>query len=158
MGHIVSEYSDARLLIVGEFWEDTRKYCRQIDKLSLNGHISIVDRYVPNEDVEMYFAAADIVVLPYTSGTGSGVVQIAYGCNKPVIATRVGCLPEVVEDGKTGLLVEPKNSAQIADAVISFYKHNMGHRMASNIWRSRHRFSWNNMVSSIEEVVQEIRA
>ena len=72
--------------------------------------------------MEQYFAAADLVVLPYISATQSGIAQIAYGFEKPVIVTDVGGLPDVVEDGKTGYVVESQNEAAIADAVMKFYE------------------------------------
>jgi glycosyltransferase involved in cell wall biosynthesis len=152
---IIEQMPDLYVIIAGEFWESKETYLQRLGESEIENNVKIIDEYVPNEEVATYFSSTDVVVLPYVSGTGSGIAQIAFGFNKPVIATRVGCLPEVVEDGKTVLLVEPKNPAEITDAVISFYKHDMGHRMASNIRRSRRRFSWSNMVSSIEEVVQE---
>ena len=157
MPGIISEIPDVYLLIVGEFWESREVYLKRINELMIDDHVKVIDEYVPNEDVAVYFSAADIVVLPYLSATGSGIVQIAFGCGKPVIATTVGSLPSVIIDRKTGYLVHPRDSEEIADAVISFYKRNMGHWMASNILRSRRRFSWDNMVNSIERAVQEIR-
>jgi glycosyltransferase involved in cell wall biosynthesis len=84
-----------------------KRFARQIQELQIEHAVRVVDRYVPNEEVGLYFSAADLVVLPYVSGTGSGIVQIAYGLEKPVLATRVGSLPEVVDDGRTGYLVNP---------------------------------------------------
>ena len=112
--------------------------------------IRIINDYIPNEEVGFYFSAADVVVLPYVSGTGSGIVQIAFGFDKPVIATRVGCLPEVVSDKKTGYLVEPKSGKAIADAVISFYKEGKETEFVANIVREREKFSWATMVDTIE--------
>jgi glycosyltransferase involved in cell wall biosynthesis len=89
------------------------------------------------------------------SGTGSGIVQIAFGFNKPVIATKVGCLPDVVADGKTGYLVGPKDSVGIADAVLSFYKYKMEKKMVRNIIRNRGKFSWSRMTATIEAIAEE---
>jgi glycosyltransferase involved in cell wall biosynthesis len=94
---------DCVLLIVGEFYEPKVAYMALIEELGLEDHIVIRDEYVKNEMVSLYFASADVVVLPYVSATQSGIAQIAFGLNKPVITTNVGGLPEAVEDGKTAL-------------------------------------------------------
>jgi glycosyltransferase involved in cell wall biosynthesis len=62
------------------------------------------------------------VILPYIEASQSGVVQLAYSFKKPVICTRVGALDEVVKNGKTGILIEPKNSKQLANAIIKLIK------------------------------------
>lgn len=103
------------------------------------------DSYTPDREVEKYFAAADLVVLPYISATQSGIVQIAYGFTKPVVVTDVGGLPDVVEDGSTGYIVEPGNSEAIAAAVIRFFKENQAERMRENIVKEAYRFSWERM-------------
>lgn len=110
------------LLIAGEFYEDGRKYLQQIDSLSLGVHVQIVDQYIPNEQVNLYFAAADVVVLPYISATQSAIVSLAYSYHKPVIATQVGGIPELVKEGKTGFLVRPDQPRELAEAIIKFYE------------------------------------
>lgn len=150
MPHIIKQLPDVCLIIAGEFWEDVDEFRRQIKTLRLDDNVKIVNRYIPNEEVGTYFSAADIVVLPYISGTGSGIVQIAYGFHKPVIATKVGCLPEVVDHDKTGFLVEPMDSLAIAEAVISYYKKRKEGTFVSNIIKEREKFSWDRMVETIE--------
>ena len=100
--------------------------------------------------MEQYFAAADLVVLPYVSATQSGIVQIAYGFMKPVVVTNVGGLPDVVEDGRTGYVVEPEKPAAIARAVCRFYDEDRERNMTANIEKEAQRFSWEKM----EEVVE----
>jgi glycosyltransferase involved in cell wall biosynthesis len=138
------------LLIVGEFWEGEEKYRKQIKRLELEENVRIINKYVPNEEVGLYFSASDLVVLPYVSATGSGIVQAAFGCNKPVVTTKVGCLPEVVKDNRTGYLVPPRDPRAIADAVISFYSEEKEEEFARNIQRQSHTFSWERMVEAIE--------
>jgi glycosyltransferase involved in cell wall biosynthesis len=147
---IINKHLDINLLIVGEFWEGVDEYRRQIEGLGVEKTIIILNRYVPNEEVELYFAASDVVVLPYISATGSGIVQAAFGCNKPVITTTVGCLSDVVDHGKTGYLVPPKSPQAIADAVLSFYKNGRHDEFVNSIVKDKKKFSWDRMVETIE--------
>jgi len=150
---MVLEKVDVHLLVVGEFWEDKRKYLEQIKNLKIGENITIVDRYIPNEEVGLYFSAADTVVLPYISATQSGIAQIAFGLNKPVITTNVGGIPEVVENGKTGFIVPPQNSKALADAIINFYENKKEEEFVNNIIKEREKFSWDRMVEVIESFV-----
>lgn len=139
------------LLVVGEFWKDKDEYIRLIKDLKIENNIILVDEYVPNEEVGLYFSAADLVVQPYTSATGSGVIQTAFGFNKPVIATRVGCLREVIDHKKTGYLVPPRDSEAIANAVVSFYEEGKAEEfVVDNIIKEKEKFSWDRMVETIE--------
>jgi glycosyltransferase involved in cell wall biosynthesis len=108
----------ATLLIVGEFWEDKKSYLDQIQKLGLQKNIQLVDRYVPDNEVQEYFSTADVVVAPYVRATQSAAISTAYAFDKPVIATNVGGLPEMVLHGKTGYLVRPGDSDALAKAII----------------------------------------
>lgn len=143
---------DVTLLIVGEFWNDKKEYLDLIKKLDLENYIVIIDEYVPNEEVGLYFNAADLVVQPYTSATGSGIIQVAFGFYKPVVATLVGSLAEVVKDGKTGYLVSPESSSEIAKAIITFFQENRAEEFAENIKNDSYRFSWDHLIDVIEEL------
>lgn len=150
MPRIIAQMPNLCLLVAGEFWEKEENYLRQIKQLHVEDAVKVINEYIPNEEVGLYFSAADIVVLPYVSGTGSGIVQIAFGFNKPVIATRVGCLPAVVSDKETGYLIEPKNSRAIVDAVISFYNEGEQDVLVDNVARNKEKFSWDRMVEVID--------
>lgn len=115
-------FPDVCLLVVGEFWEDKRIYEKQIEVLELERNIQVVDRYVKNEDVPMYFMAADLVTLPYTTATQSGVLQLALGFGLPVIASRVDGLSEAVIEGEDVILVEPKNTIALSNAIITYLR------------------------------------
>ncbi len=140
------------LLVVGEFWEGRREAARTIARLGLEDAVRCVDRYVPNEEVGLYFSAADLVVLPYVAGTASGVVQLAYGLDTPVVATRVGALAEVVEDGVTGYLVPPGQPAALADAVVRALDEGRAAEFADNIRRRKQRFSWERLADLVEAI------
>ncbi|HEX9637839.1 MAG TPA: glycosyltransferase [Acidobacteriota bacterium] len=146
------------LLLVGEFYVDRAQYQVQLDRLAQRGQLTLVDRYVPNDEVALYFSAADLVTLPYVSATQSGIVQIAYGFEKPVLATAVGGLPEVVIDGETGYLVPPADAAAIAAAVRRHFETGEPERMRRRIVEESRRFSWEAMVRTIERVAQDLRA
>ena len=139
---LILKHRKITLLVVGEFWEGKEAVVELIQTLKIEHAVRLVDRYVPNEEVGLYFSAADLVVLPYVSGTGSGIVQIAYGLEKPVVATRVGSLPEVVEDGRTGYLVNPGDPKALADAVLRFFLEEKKNEFVENIRRAKDRFSW----------------
>jgi glycosyltransferase involved in cell wall biosynthesis len=139
------------LLIVGEFWKDKNEYLHLINTLEIKDRVIIIDDYVPNEEIGFYFSAADIVVQPYVSATGSGIIQIAFGFNKPVIATKVGCLPEVIVDGKTGYLVLPENSRELAQAILKFFQKDNSAKFSDNVRKENYKFSWDRMVDVIEE-------
>jgi glycosyltransferase involved in cell wall biosynthesis len=138
------------LLIVGEFYEDRKECLGLIRSLDLSASVRLVDRYVPNEEVALYFSAADLVVLPYTSATQSGVVTIAYSFDRPVVTTRVGGLPEVVIDGKTGFLVEPADPAALADTVVRYYREGREKEFIEGIRKERERLSWDRYIEAIE--------
>jgi glycosyltransferase involved in cell wall biosynthesis len=140
------------LLVVGEFWGGREAFDKRISELRIEDAVRVVDKYVPNEEVELYFSAADLVVLPYISGTGSGVIQAAYGFEKPVVATRVGSLPEVVEDGKTGYLVNPRDPQALAEAVARFFAEKKEAEFVKNIRRTKEKFTWGQIVTLIEEL------
>jgi glycosyltransferase involved in cell wall biosynthesis len=99
-----------------------RPFVKELKNLGLEDAVRVVDQYIPNEEVGLYFSAGDLIVLPYVSGMGSGVLQIAYGFEKPVIATHVGSLPEVVDEGRTGYLINPGEPRALAEAVIRFFE------------------------------------
>jgi glycosyltransferase involved in cell wall biosynthesis len=144
------------LLIAGEVWGDTMEYSRLIEQLGLRDCVTFIPHYVPNDKVENFFAAADLVVIPYLSATQSGILQLAFGFEKPVVATRVGGLPEVIIAGKTGFLIPPCDSAAIARAVIDYYRDDREAEMVENIRQEASRFSWDEMAATIESVMQQL--
>ncbi len=117
---------------------------RAVVALGLADAVTVDSRYVPNEEVRPLMDLARAVVLPYRSATQSGVLHVAYACGRPVIATRVGALPEVIEEGGTGRVVAPQDPRGLADAIVGLLDDpaaaaRMGERAAE---LSRTRFSW----------------
>jgi glycosyltransferase involved in cell wall biosynthesis len=121
-GAIEQEVSDAFLLIVGDVYrgepEAYRYYSSLLEGLQGRRNVRTVIEYVPVADIPTYFAASDLVALPYTQTTQSGVLLAAYGAGRPVVVSETGGLPEVVEEGKTGLVVPPLDNEALARAII----------------------------------------
>jgi len=152
----VSARLNATLVIVGEFYEPSRPYVEHIERLELGQAVRLVDRYVSDEDVGLYFSAADVVILPYVSATQSGVVQIAFAFDTPVISTAVGGIPEVVKDGVNGLLVPPSDPEALAAAIVRFFEEGLGEKFAKNIRAGSETFSWKPLVETLERFGSEV--
>lgn len=152
MPSILERLSDIKLLIVGDFGADKDVYFSLMQECGVTDAIEVHDGYIPDGEVEKYFAACDLVVCPYESATQSAIVQIAYGFEKPVIATNVGGLPEVVEDYRTGYIVESKNSSMLADRICEFFEKDMEKGFHEHILETAYKFSWDKM----SEVVKEL--
>lgn len=141
------------LLIAGEFWDGEADYRRQISRLQLDAHVTIDNRYIPDEELSAYLQAASVVVLPYRSATQSAVLQLAFGHGRPVITTDVGGLAEAVEDGRTGLVVPPEDVEALAGAILHYVEADLQPAFEENIALARGRFAWGRLV---EALVQEL--
>ena len=106
------------------------------------------------EEVKYYFCAADLVVQPYKTATQSGISQIAYHFERPMLVTNVGGLPEIVPNGVVGYVVEP-NATAIADAILDFYDNKKEAFFSENVAIEKKRFSWKNMVDGILKLVEK---
>ena len=130
------------LLIVGEFWKDREKYFSIIDELGISPDVVVEDRYVSNEEMSVFFTASDLVVQPYRSASGSGICQIAYGLDRPVVATNVGCLPEIIVDNVNGRLVEPNDSRALAMAISDSLERKTLGDLTTQACKTKEKFSW----------------
>ncbi|HZI89417.1 MAG TPA: glycosyltransferase [Candidatus Polarisedimenticolia bacterium] len=144
-----------RLVVVGEFYDPPERYRPLLEDPRLRDRVRVVNRYVPNEEVARYFAAADVAALPYRHATGSGIAQVAFGAGVPVIATRTGGLEEVVEEGVSGLLVPPRDPEALARAVERFFDEGLGEKLRAGVALSRRRFGWEALVTAIESLAGE---
>jgi glycosyltransferase involved in cell wall biosynthesis len=139
------------LYVVGEFYDDKEKYMKLIAEYGLQNHVVVNSDYVANDKVGLYFSAADVAMLPYISATQSGIAQIAYNFNKPVIATNVGGLGEVVRNNVTGFVVEPNNADAIANAVRRYFNEHREQEFTANVELEKKKYSWEAMTNAIEE-------
>lgn len=151
MPHILKR-RPVTLVVAGEFYEERAPYEARIKELGLESRVRLVDRYIANEDVAAFFTASDLVVQPYVHATQSGISQIAFGFDKPVVATNVGGLPEVIRHGETGFLVPPGDANAIAEAVLTFFEDGHQERMARAIRSDQERFSWTSLASAVLSV------
>lgn len=144
---------DVKLLVAGDFYDDKERYLRRIEAIGVGPAVGMYDQYIPDRDVELYFKAADLIVLPYVSASQSGIAQIALEFGKPLVVTSVGGLPEVVEDCRTGFVVPPKNPEALANAIVRFFLEEKGEKFSSAIMGAQERFSWRRFVTCIEELI-----
>lgn len=138
---------DVELLVVGEIWGDAALYRERVLALGLTERVRFVDRYVSNEEAALYFAAADLAVLPYRDATGSAVLQLAFGLGVPVVATRTGGMSEAVEDGVTGLLVTPGDVAGLSRSIVRYFREDCSAAFRAAIERSQQRFGWDRLIA-----------
>ncbi len=149
---LLKDRLDLTLLVVGEFYDDERPYREHITRLGLENRIVLRSDYVPNDEVKYYFSAADAVVLPYLSATQSGIAQIAYHFDLPVIATDVGGLSEVVHHGETGVLVPPNNPRALAEGIFTYCTSTDRDRLRRNVREEKTNYSWAHLASAIERL------
>ncbi|MBE0567459.1 MAG: glycosyltransferase [Krumholzibacteria bacterium] len=155
-GALRREFGDGlRVLIVGDVYGQKQPYLDRIAASGAADIIDLVDGFVPDAVVEDYFLAADLAVLPYVSATQSGIVQIAYNYDLPVVTTAVGGLPEVVIDGETGFVVPPADPDALADAVIRFFREDRAAAFAAGVARQQHKYSWDRMAEAVERLAAE---
>jgi glycosyltransferase involved in cell wall biosynthesis len=144
-----------KLLVAGEYYTNSQKYDQIIKDNQLEDFVVLHTNFIDDKMVASYFCAADLVVQPYKSATQSGVTQIAYHFEKPILVTNVGGLSEIVPDGKVGYSVEP-NPEAIVIALLDFLKHEHYEDFKKNIKLEKIRFSWGKMVETIEKLDDEI--
>ena len=117
----------------------------------LQDKVIIVNQFVPDEQVKDYFNACDIVVQPYKSATQSGVTQVAYHFEKPMLVTNVGGLEEIVPNGIVGYAVNP-NPLSIADALNDFFSNHRMPEFEVHIVEEKKKYSWTRMIETIMSV------
>ncbi len=150
---LLNNKEEYQLVVAGEFYSDEKKYIDLISELGIEKYVKLFSDFIPTSDVKYYFSAADFVALPYKSATQSGIVQIANNFLKPVVATDVGGLGEIIKDGYNGYVVEPNSPQAFADAIEKFYSEADQLKMRENIKSELNKFSWSKFVEEIEELV-----
>ena len=144
-----------KLIVAGEFYTDSKPYADMIQQLGIRDRLILKTDFIPDNEVRNYFCAADMVVQPYKHATQSGVTQICYHFDRPMLVTNVGGLPEIVPHGKVGYVVEP-NPTAIADALVDFYANHREFKMRDNIKTEKKKYAWSEMLKKISEVAAQI--
>ncbi len=116
-GGLVRSVPAARLVVAGRPNEPFEPYRATLAAQGLNDRVHLDLRYLPSADLAAYLCAADVVALPYRDATSSGLLTAAWRFGRPVVATDVGDLAELVADGESGLLVPPSNPPALAEAL-----------------------------------------
>jgi glycosyltransferase involved in cell wall biosynthesis len=142
-----------RLLVAGEFYQDGTPYLEQIKRLGLQDSIVMRTEFITDSEVRYYCCAADLIVQPYKHATQSGVTPLAYHFEKPMVVTNVGGLPDMVPDGKAGLVAEP-NAASIADHIIEFYIKGEDHFLPA-LREEKKKYSWNKFCEEILDLAHD---
>jgi glycosyltransferase involved in cell wall biosynthesis len=156
MGDARIKDAQIKLVIAGEFYTDSKPYHEIIRKHNLQNSVILATDFIPDNDVSKYFCASDIVVQPYKDATQSGVTQIAYHFNKPMITTNVGGLSEIVPDGKVGYVINPE-IYELADAIVTYYEEDKEKEFISHVVIEKTKYSWDKMIETIDELLKEIK-
>ena len=145
-----------KLIIAGEFYTDKTEYLDLIKELNLEDDVILHTSYISNKEVQHYFNGADIIAQPYKSATQSGVTQIGYHFNKPMLVTNVGGLAESIQHMQVGYVTEPQVD-DISKALIDFFENNRLEEFTENILKEKERFSWDKMTNSINLLASQIK-
>ena len=149
---VIDSINNINLLVAGECYGDMSMYSNKVEEYNLNAHVHFHTDYIPSEQVKLYFCAADLVVQPYISATQSGVAQIAYHFERPMIVTDVGGLSETVPDEIAGLVIPPDDAASLAMAIIRFFKEGMFANLAEGVKNQKKKYSWTRLSEAIEDL------
>ena len=144
-----------KLIVAGEFYESEKPYFDLIHQLEVGDKITFHSHFISDDEVKYYFSAASLVVQPYRSATQSGVTQVAYHFNKPMIVTNVGGLAEIVPDGVCGYVVEP-DPADIAGAICDFFSGDEN-RFAAGIEEKKKEYSWDRLTEALRSLLREVQ-
>lgn len=144
-----------KLIVAGEFYGDPKPYHDQIERLGIASRVILCTDFIPDSKVNNYFCASDIVAQPYKTATQSGVTQIAFHFEKPMLVTNVGGLPEIVPDGKIGYVVEPQPQA-IADALVRYYEEHREADFTEGVREEKKKYAWSTMTDAIAQLMQPL--
>lgn len=158
---LIDAFKDARLqdlnvklLVAGEFYGDSAPYLKQIADNNLEDKIVLRTDFIPDSEVNRCFSASDIVAQPYKTATQSGVTQIAFHFEKPMLVTNVGGLSEIVPDGEIGYVVEP-DSQQIANALVNFFSQQKENAFIANMAEEKKKYAWSMMTQALNKLTEK---
>ena len=144
-----------KVIVAGEYYDDAAYYEDLISKFDIADSVISKPEFISNEEVKYYFCGTDMVVQPYRSATQSGISQMAYHFESPMLVTNVGGLPEIVPDGKVGYVTEVRPKA-VADAILDFYENDREATFRNNVVQEKARFSWDAFTEGVIELYKSL--
>lgn len=158
---LIEAFSDARLrdkgvklIVAGEFYDDDKPYRELVKEKGLENEVLFFDRFINDDEVKYFFCASELVIQPYRDATQSGVTQIAFHFEKPMIVTDVGGLREIVPHGICGYVVNP-DSRSISDAIFDYIVNGRSETYAAGVRQEKSKFTWNRMTATIKEIYKK---
>ena len=148
-----TKFQIPKLLIAGEFYKDRKIYDDVIEKHQLQSNIILHTNFIADSEVKYYLSAADFVIQPYRSATQSGVTPLAYHFEKPMLVTNVGGLPDLVPDGKVGLIAEP-DPPSIAEKIIELYELGEEH-FIPYLQEEKKKYQWSVLTDAIKQLAHK---
>lgn len=145
------KYFNYKLLIVGEIWTDISKEMKLIQNYNLDHKIKFINKFIPDSHIIPFFEISDLIIYPYIDATQSGSLQFAFKTKKPVIATKVGNFKEVINNRENGILVPPKDSKKLSEAIIELINDS---ELADKVSRGGYKYykenlSWDKIINQI---------
>jgi len=142
-----------KLIVAGEFYEDQSFYNQIIEENNIGDKVIFSNGFIANSEIKYYFGACNIVAQTYRSATQSGVTQIAYHFEKPMLVTNVGGLAEIVPHQKVGYItqIDPND---VANCLADFFENNREEEFSKNVAIEKEKFGWDKMIDAIEELVK----
>ena len=151
-GLIKDQLPTVQLIIAGEFYEDEEKYRAQIAANGLKERVLLRNEFIPDGDLRKYFGAADLIVQPYKAATQSGVTQVAFHFEKPMLVTNVGGLGEIVHDHKMGYACEPTAEAIAAD-IVDYFQNKRQEAYTAYLQKEKTKYAWSNMARAFYQII-----
>lgn len=149
------KHLNVKILVAGEYYSNEKKYTDLIENLGLKEEVILKTDYIPDNEVNLYFCASDLIAQPYKTATQSGVTQIGYHFEKPMLVTNVGGLAEIVDHNLGGYVVPP-TAKDVAVALTDFFENNRKVEMTKHVQKSKERFSWKTFCNAILKIYSEI--
>lgn len=153
-GCVKDQLPNLQLIIAGEFYEDEDKYHAQIAQLGLADRVIIRNEFIPDGDLRKYFGAADLIVQPYKTATQSGVTQVAFHFEKPMLVTNVGGLGEIVHDHQMGYACEPTAESIAAD-VLDYYQNDRQQAFTAYLQKEKTKYAWSSMTRAYTNILRK---
>ncbi len=153
-GCVKDQLPNLQLIIAGEFYEDEDKYRAQIAQLGLADRVIIRNEFNPDGDLRKYFGAADLIVQPYKTATQSGVTQVAFHFEKPMLVTNVGGLGEIVHDHQMGYACEPTAESIAAD-VLDYYQNDRQQAFTAYLQKEKTKYAWSSMTRAYTNILRK---